>query len=95
MKVLVTGGAGYIGSHTVKDLLEKGYEVVVFDNFSTGRKELLVGGELIEGDLMDKDAVQKALRRGNIGAVLHFASLIQVGESYTDPRKYYTHNVVS
>lgn len=95
MKVLVTGGAGYIGSHTVRELLKKGYEVVVFDNFSTGRKELLVGGELIEGDLMDKDSIKKALKRGNIGAVLHFASLIQVGESYTDPQKYYTHNLVS
>ena len=95
MKVLVTGGAGYIGSHTVKELIKKGYEVVVFDNFSTGRKELLVGGELIKGDLLDKDVIQKALRRGNIGAVLHFASLIQVGESYSNPRKYYMHNVMS
>ena len=95
MKVLVTGGAGYIGSHTVRELLKSGYEVVVFDNFSTGRKELLVGGDLIEGDLMDKDSIKKALKRGNIGAVQHFASLIQVGESYTDPRKYYTHNLVS
>jgi len=95
MKVLVTGGAGYIGSHTVKELLKKGYEVVVFDNFSTGRKELLVGGELIEGDLMDKNSIEDALKRGNFGAVLHFASLIQVGESYADPRKYYTHNLLS
>jgi UDP-glucose-4-epimerase GalE len=95
MKVLVTGGAGYIGSHTVKELFKKGYEVVVFDNFSTGRKELLVGGELIEGDLMDKDSIEDALKRGNFGAVLHFASLIQVGESYADPQKYYTHNLVS
>ena len=95
MKVLVTGGAGYIGSHTVKELLKKGYEVVVFDNFSTGKKELLVGGELIEGDLMDKDSIEDALKRGNFGAVLHFASLIQVGESYADPQKYYTHNLLS
>ena len=95
MKVLVTGGAGYIGSHTIKELLKKGFEVVVFDNFSTGRKELLVGGELIEGDLMDKDSIEDALKRGNFGAVLHFASLIQVGESYADPQKYYTHNLLS
>ncbi len=95
MKVLVTGGAGYIGSHTVKELLKEGYEVVVYDNFSTGREELLVGGELIKGDLMDKDTIQKALKRRNIDAVLHFASLIQVGESYADPQKYYTHNLVS
>ncbi len=95
MKVLVAGGAGYIGSHTVKELLKEGYEVVVFDNFSTGKKELLVGGELVEGDLLDKDSIKEALRSKGIGAVLHFASLIQVGESYTNPLKYYTHNLTS
>lgn len=95
MKVLVAGGAGYIGSHTVKELLREGYEVVVFDNFSTGKKELLVGGELVEGDLMDKDSIKETIRSKGIGAVLHFASLIQVGESYTNPLKYYTHNLTS
>ena len=95
MKVLVTGGAGYIGSHTVKELLKEGYEVIIFDNFSTGKRELLVGGSLIEGDLMDKDSIKDAFRSGDIQAVLHFASLIQVGESYADPRKYYTHNLTS
>ncbi len=95
MKVLVAGGAGYIGSHTVKELLREGYEVIVFDNFSTGKKELLVGGELVEGDLMNKDSIKKALRSKGIGAVFHFASLIQVGESYTNPLKYYTHNLLS
>ena len=95
MKVLVAGGAGYIGSHTVKELLREGHEVVVFDNFSTGKKELLVGGELVEGDLMDKDSIKEALYSKGIGAVLHFASLIQVGESYTNPLKYYTHNLIS
>lgn len=95
MKVLVTGGAGYIGSHTVKELLKEGYEVIIFDNFSTGKKELVVGGSLIEGDLMDKGSIKDAFKSGDIRAVLHFASLIQVGESYTDPRKYYTHNMTS
>jgi len=95
MKVLVAGGAGYIGSHTVKELLREGYEVVVFDNFSTGKKELLVGGELVEGNLMDKDSIKETIRSKGIGAVLHFASLIQVGESYTNPLKYYTHNLTS
>ena len=95
MKVLVAGGAGYIGSHTVKELLREGYEVVVFDNFSTGKKELLVGGELVEGDLMDKNSIKETMRSRGIGAVLHFASLIQVGESYTNPLKYYTHNLTS
>jgi UDP-glucose 4-epimerase len=95
MKILVTGGAGYIGSHTAKELIKEGFEVVVFDNFSTGKKELLVGGELFEGDLMHKESIKKALGSKNIEAVLHFASLIQVGESYADPRKYYTHNLIT
>ena len=95
MKILVAGGAGYIGSHTAKELIKEGFEVVVFDNFSTGKKELLVGGELFEGDLMHKESIKKALGLKNIEAVLHFASLIQVGESYADPRKYYTHNLIT
>lgn len=95
MKVLVAGGAGYIGSHTVKELLQEEYEVVIFDNLSTGREELVVGGELVVGDLRDKESVKKVLSSKDIGAVLHFASLIQVGESYLDPKKYYTHNLLS
>jgi len=93
MKILVAGGAGYIGSHTVKALLKEGFEVVVFDNFSSGRKELLVGGEVINADLEDKEAIQRVFRSREIKAVLHFASLIQVGESYLHPQKYYTHNL--
>jgi len=95
MKILVAGGAGYIGSHTVKGLIQEGFEVTVFDNFSTGKKELLVGGELVVGDLMDKKSIKNALMSKNIKAVLHFASLIQVGESYENPKKYYTHNLIS
>jgi UDP-glucose 4-epimerase len=95
MKILVAGGAGYIGSHTVKELLGEGYEVLIFDNFSTGKKELIIGGEVIEGDLMDKKSLIKAFQSKDIGAVLHFASLIQVGESYANPRRYYIHNLIS
>ena len=79
MKVLVAGGAGYIGSHTVKELLRDGFEVIIFDNFSTGREELVVGGEVITGDLMDKESIQNTFGSHDIQAVLHFASLIQVG----------------
>jgi UDP-glucose-4-epimerase GalE len=93
MKVLVCGGAGYIGSHTVKALLREGYEVVIFDNFSSGREELLVGGEVIRADLDDKGPIRKTFRTQKIEAVLHFASLIQVGESYLNPQRYYTHNL--
>jgi UDP-glucose 4-epimerase len=95
VKILVAGGAGYIGSHTAKELIKEGFEVAVFDNFSTGKRELLMGGELFEGDLMDKESIKKAFGSKNIEAVLHFASLIQVGESYAEPRKYYTHNLIT
>ena len=94
-KVLVTGGAGYIGSHTTKELLKQGFEVVVFDNLSSGNKEFVLGGGLIVGDLMDKAAIRNVFKSGDIAAVLHFASLIQVGESYIDPRKYYAQNLIS
>jgi len=94
-KVLVAGGAGYIGSHTAKELLKQGFEVVVFDNLSSGKKEFVRGGQLLVGDLMDKAAVRNIFKPGDIAAVLHFASLIQVGESYSDPRKYYDQNLIS
>jgi len=95
MKIFVAGGAGYIGSHTVKELTQEGFEVLIFDNFSTGKKELISDGELVEGDLRDKDALKKTFSSTDIGAVLHFASLIQVGESYLNPQKYYAHNLLS
>jgi UDP-glucose 4-epimerase len=95
VKVLVAGGAGYIGSHTVKALLADGFETVVLDDLSTGRRELVVPGcHLVVGDLLDREAVRNVFREnGDIAAVLHFASLIQVGESYRDPQKYYRHNL--
>jgi UDP-glucose 4-epimerase len=95
VRVLVCGGAGYIGSHTVKSLVREGYEVVVLDNLSSGRKELLLGQEFIPADLNDLAAVKLALRAHGFGAVLHFASLIQVGESYRDPQKYYLQNLLT
>jgi UDP-glucose-4-epimerase GalE len=95
MKVLVCGGAGYIGSHTVKNLIAEGYEVVVLDNLSSGRRELLLGGEFVQTDLADIEALRKSFRAHDFGAVLHFASLIQVGESYLDPQKYYLQNLLT
>ena len=95
MNILVAGGAGYIGSHTVQELILDGYDVTVFDNFSTGKREFLTGGPIIEGDLMDKKSVEEAFDKNEIDAVLHFASLIEVGESYVHPNKYYTHNLIS
>lgn len=94
-QILVAGGAGYIGSHTVKELRAQGYDVVVFDDLSSGRRDFVRDAELVVGDLMDKEAVRSAFRGRDIAAVLHFASLIQVGESYLHPRRYYTRNLVS
>jgi len=62
MRVLVTGGAGYIGSHTVKELLSRNYEVVVFDNFTSGREELLCGGEVVRGDLRSRENIRQVLK---------------------------------
>ena len=93
MKILVAGGAGYIGSHTIKELLQEGFEVVTFDNFSSGKRELILGGDVVEGDLMEKNSLKEVFSTNKIEAVLHFASLIQAGESYVDPQKYYTHNL--
>jgi UDP-glucose 4-epimerase len=95
MTILVAGGAGYIGSHTVKALAREGFDALVFDNFSSGRKDLIKNRPYIQGDLMDRRACQEVFKSRPIAAVLHFASLIQVGESYADPRKYYTHNLLS
>ncbi len=93
--VFVTGGAGYIGSHTVRALLRRGFEATVFDNLSSGRREFVGEARLVVGDLRDKVALRAALAERRFGAALHFASLIQVGESYADPRKYYEHNLTS
>jgi UDP-glucose 4-epimerase len=95
MTVLVTGGAGYIGSHTVKELARGGFDVLVFDNLSSGKREFTAGRTFLQGDLLDPESLRAAFRGRPIEAVLHFASLIQVGESYADPRKYYAHNLVS
>jgi len=92
---MVAGGAGYIGSHTVKELLKDGFEAVIFDDFSTGKKELVIGGEVFTGDLRDNGSLKRFFDLHDIQAVLHFASLIQVGESYLDPQKYYLHNLTT
>ena len=95
MTILVAGGAGYIGSHTVKELRREGFDVLVFDNFSSGKPELVGTRPCVRGDLLDREALRQVFRTRKIGAVLHFASLIQVGESYADPRKYYAHNLTT
>ncbi|AIQ63180.1 UDP-glucose 4-epimerase [compost metagenome] len=93
MAILVTGGAGYIGSHTVAELLERGEDVVVLDNLVTGHRESLLGGRLYVGDLRDKELLAKLFAENDIDAVIHFAASSLVGESMKDPVKYYDNNV--
>lgn len=92
-KILVVGGAGYIGSHMVKFLLERGYQVTTLDNLSGGYRDAVVGGEFVEGDLADRALLDRLLVAGGFAAVMHFASYIMVGESVVDPAAYYRNNV--
>jgi len=94
--ILVTGGAGYIGSHAVLALKNAGYEVVVLDNLSNGHRELVeevLQVKLIVGDTSDRPLLDNIFTTHNITAVMHFAAYIAVGESVTDPAKYYHNNV--
>ena len=90
--ILVTGGAGYIGSHCCRALTAAGYHPVVFDNFSTGHRHF-VTGSLVTGDLADKAALARAFVQHEIVAVMHFAASSLVGESVVDPQKYYINNL--
>lgn len=100
--IFVTGGAGYIGSHTCVELLQSGQEVVVFDNFSNSHPESLrrvetIAGrkiQLVEGDIRDQSAMEEAMRRFGCTAVIHFAGLKAVGESVEKPLDYYDNNVI-
>jgi len=94
-KILVTGGAGYIGSHVVKALGERGYDVLVFDNLSTGRRDLLLHGTLVVGDLSDLDLTDRTIKEYKPDAAIHFAASIVVPESVRDPMKYYRNNTVN
>jgi UDP-glucose 4-epimerase len=95
MRVLVTGGAGYIGSQTAKALASSGHEVVVLDNLATGHLEAVKWGPFIEGDLGDKELLARIFKEQRIEAVLHFAASLLVGESVKDPQKYFWNNVVN
>lgn len=100
--ILVTGGAGYIGSHTCVELLNAGHELVVFDNFSNSHPEALVRVEritgrklnIVKGDIRDQDALEEAIRGFGCRAVIHFAGLKAVGESLEKPLEYYDNNVI-
>ena len=93
MRVLVTGGSGYVGSHTVRELADAGHEVIIYDNLSTGNRKLSDGFELVEGDIADGEKLAPLLDR--VDAVMHFAACAYVGESVANPRKYFRNNVES
>jgi len=92
MKVLVTGGAGYIGSHVVKQLGEAGHDIVVYDNLSTGYEWAVTYGQLVVGDVADTEKLDQVFAEHNFEAVLHFAAHIVVPESVENPLKYYRNN---
>ncbi len=93
--VLVVGGAGYIGSHMVWLLGQKGVDVVTLDNLSSGHRDAVLHGQFVHGDIADRQILDKVFREHQFDAVMHFASFIQVGESMQDPAKYYQNNVVN
>jgi len=95
MRILVTGGAGYIGSHAVKLLLARGHDVWVYDSLVHGHRSAVPADRLIVGDLRDADILDHALLIHRIEAVVHFAAFCYVGESVTDPAKYYQNNVAN
>lgn len=91
--ILVTGGAGYVGSHACKALAGAGYRPVVYDNLSRGYREAVRWGPLVEGNLHDRGRLAQALREHRVTAVMHFAAFAYVGESVTDPEIYYANNL--
>jgi UDP-glucose-4-epimerase GalE len=95
MRILVTGGAGYIGSHTVRQLIAGGHEVTVFDSLEYGHREAVPAASLVVGDLRDAAHVDRLLAGRRVEAVVHFAAYAYVGESVTDPAKYYANNLLN
>ena len=94
MRILVLGGAGYIGSHTAVELLESGHEVVIVDSLVTGYEAAVPeGASFYQGDIRDYDFLNDLFKKEAIDAVIHFAAFSLVGESVTDPLKYYENNL--
>ena len=93
--ILVTGGAGYIGSHTVKHLLQNNYNVIVLDNLIYGHKEAILTDKFEQIDLADKQKLNEVFKKYDIDGVIHFAAFAYVGESVQNPSKYYQNNVVN
>ena len=94
MKILVCGGAGYIGSHMVKLLASSGYDVVTFDNLSSGHREAVKWGRLIEGDLLNPNDLENVFLNNEFDLVMHFSAKSIVPESMENPSLYYNNNIV-
>ncbi|RRA48860.1 UDP-glucose 4-epimerase GalE [Acidipila sp. EB88] len=96
MRILVTGGAGYVGGTVAEDLLKAGHEVVIFDNLCHGHRSMLPpGATFVEGELGDRALIEKTLRTGSFDGVMHFAALIEAGESMKTPETYFRNNSAS
>lgn len=96
MNILIVGGAGYIGSHMVKTLSDlTGYDITILDNLTTGIKDAVCSGTFVQGDINDRELLRKIFSQGEFDAVIHFASLIQVGESVLRPDLYYENNFIN
>ena len=91
--ILVTGGAGYIGSHAAKELAAAGRPVVIYDNLSQGHREAALGGDLVVGDTRDVPLLRSVIASRGVTAVMHFAAWAAVGDSVRDPAGYYENNV--
>src|SRR5690242_3045124 len=91
--ILVTGGAGYVGSHACKALANAGFRPVVYDNLSRGHRDAVRWGPLVEGELKDRERLVATIRSHQITAVVHFAAFAYVGESVAEPKIYYSNNV--
>src|SRR3954468_320505 len=91
--VLVTGGAGYIGSHAAKALSQAGHRVVVYDSLVAGHRGAVKYGEFVQGDILDQSMLETTMKAHAVDAVMHFAAFLDVGESVREPAKYYRNNV--
>jgi UDP-glucose 4-epimerase len=93
--ILVVGGAGYIGSHAVRELSKSNYHVIVYDNLSEGHREAVAGYDFVQGDINDNDTLCELFTKSKIDAVMHFSAFAYVSESVVNPEKYYKNNVVA
>lgn len=92
--IFVTGGAGYVGSHCVKELLRQGYDVVVLDNLSQGHRAAVLTKHFVQADLLDRETLNQTFDNYSVDAVMHFAALASVGDSMRNPQRYYENNVI-